>query len=1189
LTKIRGAIANLGGGPAGLGMERLKRQTLELTEHTKNLGAGFTGGSNAALGMAKSFGLATAGVVAMGAAAGAALRNIGEYSTKMQDLGQFSKRLGVDAADVKSAVGAFARANVDAETARKNIAGIATSMADIGRVNSQLVRDLMRGLHGENRGAMQAFIDDLKNAPRDIATYGNKIAEAAENVYQNNLARTRNPAQAAEAKANFLARLGVPNIDELRETLKGATDAQKAALEQRIADAGDYNQVTTEIGQSWGKISDAIHSLATPAATAALRALAPIIKDMAEGIESAVNTLRNSTAPAWLSQMGTDLKTFGDMTAGWLNSLNKGAEDAGKSFREWLGLKPEWLTTLSADADAMFKLMHESVAELGRLFREMLAGLEPPEWLTKLGSFLGGAQGAVHAAGEGTRAVVSGIAADIGSAIKNLLPGAAEAAPPLPALEPARGMAGRGGGAYGVTPAPKTGLWSKAKGLVGRQAGGPVDAGQPVLVGENGPELFRPDQSGVIVPSKGLHSATTWGLYGAGMALGASGAGHAVGRAINAREKGHSIGGVMAGLIPGAGLLEKINQDANTGHGLRSKLRALLGLEDPNEPAPWQAGGQWKRASGGPVTGGTRGLVGEKGPELFMPNAQGGSSEGTRLVAEQTHQMRELNASNEDQSTQLKALTEELAILNRSIEMGGGGGGGSAGQGGGAGGRLRMGGLGGLPGFGGGGGGGYSGGGGSSGGGGASGGWSASEAYTPSMTPDGVSASPEPAPQMATGGAASGKFAELSPRIMENLQKTHGLAPHQAAGLVGNLGAETGGFKHMQELKPLGGKGGRGWAQWTGKRRTEFEAWSKASGLDPNSYDANMGFLNYELGAGPEVAGVKRGQYTGVLNQLKQTKNVQEATDLIHKKYETPADVIPSLAAKHGIRPFQSRPERQRYAAMAHGMAGMTTPSPGSSGKPVQQLGGGHYPGDGHDHSNLEGDPSMTLGAGVSERVKEQQAQVARIRNQAIQPELKRQLESAALANDLQVEVFSGGQPKIGTSNRRTGSTRHDLGGAADVKLRDPKTGKLLDMRVPADRARMIGFTREAVAQGATGVGAGEGYMGANALHIGGGSKASWGGADWIEDARKAGERDKMQRARGVGTGTGRAMLDADSDRSITQKVEGTGSLKVDVNAPAGTKVVATGEGLFKKVETNRQTQMMPAAEGPGNYSASPI
>jgi hypothetical protein len=48
-----------------------------------------------------------------------------------------------------------------------------------------------------------------------------------------------------------------------------------------------------------------------------------------------------------------------------------------------------------------------------------------------------------------------------------------------------------------------------------------------------------------------------------------------------------------------------------------------------------------------------------------------------------------------------------------------------------------------------------------------------------------------------------------------------------------------------------------------------------------------------------------------------------------------------------------------------------------------------------------------------------------------------------------------------------------------------------------------------------------------------------------------------------------------------TQKVEGTGKLSVNVNAPKGTNVGAEGGGLFKNVEVNRQTQMEPARRGP--------
>ena len=45
----------------------------------------------------------------------------------------------------------------------------------------------------------------------------------------------------------------------------------------------------------------------------------------------------------------------------------------------------------------------------------------------------------------------------------------------------------------------------------------------------------------------------------------------------------------------------------------------------------------------------------------------------------------------------------------------------------------------------------------------------------------------------------------------------------------------------------------------------------------------------------------------------------------------------------------------------------------------------------------------------------------------------------------------------------------------------------------------------------------------------------------------------------------------------MTQQVEGTGTIDVNVNAPRGTFVKAAGGGMFKKVAINRQTQMEPA------------
>ncbi|PWT77519.1 MAG: hypothetical protein C5B60_02480 [Chloroflexi bacterium] len=136
--------------------------------------------------------------------------------------------------------------------------------------------------------------------------------------------------------------------------------------------------------------------------------------------------------------------------------------------------------------------------------------------------------------------------------------------------------------------------------------------------------------------------------------------------------------------------------------------------------------------------------------------------------------------------------------------------------------------------------------------------------------------------------------------------------------------------------------------------------------------------------------------------------------------------------------------------------------------------------------------------------VRELQSKVAATRRQPIQERLRQQLHAAAEKFGLTVDVVSGGQAAIGTGGPRTGSTRHDIGGAADIKLRDA-SGRVLDMRRPEDQALMGGFVEEAVAQGATGVGAGLGYMGASTLHVGGGRPAAWGGAPFIRTAHAKG------------------------------------------------------------------------------------
>ncbi|SDO70164.1 hypothetical protein SAMN05216360_1411 [Methylobacterium phyllostachyos] len=142
------------------------------------------------------------------------------------------------------------------------------------------------------------------------------------------------------------------------------------------------------------------------------------------------------------------------------------------------------------------------------------------------------------------------------------------------------------------------------------------------------------------------------------------------------------------------------------------------------------------------------------------------------------------------------------------------------------------------------------------------------------------------------------------------------------------------------------------------------------------------------------------------------------------------------------------------------------------------------------------------------------QIQSGSVRNQAIAGALHAQLVAAAKATGVNVDVYSGGQDEDGP--HRTGSHRHDHGNAADLRIfavgEDGKK-RYLDMTNEADRPLMEKFLRSAVAHGATGIGAGPGYMGGRTnMHVGGGPVSAWGeggssanAPDWVRRALEFG------------------------------------------------------------------------------------
>ena len=126
-------------------------------------------------------------------------------------------------------------------------------------------------------------------------------------------------------------------------------------------------------------------------------------------------------------------------------------------------------------------------------------------------------------------------------------------------------------------------------------------------------------------------------------------------------------------------------------------------------------------------------------------------------------------------------------------------------------------------------------------------------------------------------------------RLLSDLMRDFGLTRPQAAGVVGNLDHETGSFKFMQEINPVvpGSRGGYGFAQWTGPRRRDFEAWAAARGMNLASYNANYGFLKHELTNTSE---------SRVIPRLRQTVTVEDAARVFSQVFLRPG--IPHMSSR---------------------------------------------------------------------------------------------------------------------------------------------------------------------------------------------------------------------------------------------------------------------------------------------------
>lgn len=115
-----------------------------------------------------------------------------------------------------------------------------------------------------------------------------------------------------------------------------------------------------------------------------------------------------------------------------------------------------------------------------------------------------------------------------------------------------------------------------------------------------------------------------------------------------------------------------------------------------------------------------------------------------------------------------------------------------------------------------------------------------------------------------------------------------GWAPHQAAGIVGNLMAESGRGLNTQARNPGDGSDGSdsiGLAQWNGNRAKALKNFAAAQGKDWHDIDVQADFIDHELRTSERAAG----------ENLARSTNAEEAAAAF-VGYERPAGWSPSNA-----------------------------------------------------------------------------------------------------------------------------------------------------------------------------------------------------------------------------------------------------------------------------------------------------
>jgi hypothetical protein len=262
IDKVRAQLGLLTDS-AKKGLEQLKQHNEGIAAKFKELTEAATGGERAMERYISKFGAAGLAFSGFAGIVGIGLHSLKEFAERVTDLANKAKVIGIEPAAMQNIIEQYERINVSAGVVQTSLAGLAGTLADLGRIGSEKRQEIIEAGGG-------AFGPQMERDLRRIESLGSieeqltQVITNSWNVYNQRLKQTGNELDAADLQNRYLKLFNLDPSLKLLPNIAKLTEERKKAIDARNKAAADFHKTMTSVTQ---ELREAVNDVVASALT----------------------------------------------------------------------------------------------------------------------------------------------------------------------------------------------------------------------------------------------------------------------------------------------------------------------------------------------------------------------------------------------------------------------------------------------------------------------------------------------------------------------------------------------------------------------------------------------------------------------------------------------------------------------------------------------------------------------------------------------------------------------------------------------------------------------------------------------------------------------------------------------------------------------------------------------------------